>query len=171
MHVCREMAPVYMSKTQSCSSSMISNTQSEVNDVLVGNRHPVEPNSYLSSPSTHSAAAILTTTSHIYIDIGMFLAKWPYSPLLDMKLIWTGYCKLFFFCFINSEMSPIESSQCSEKDIEQMATGTELENDYDVLPLFKRWCIHPFHSLFARHIYSSHIMHICVFNFALVIWD
>ncbi|XP_053468680.1 uncharacterized protein LOC128600325 isoform X2 [Ictalurus furcatus] len=66
-----ETTPDYMYRTQSSPYNMISNSESVVSDMLVRKHRCTEPDSYLWSPSMHSAAVISTTTAHIHIDLGM----------------------------------------------------------------------------------------------------
>lgn len=56
---------------------------------------------------------------------------------------------------MTSDMFPVESSHCTEDEVKQNAEGTDPENDYDVLPLCKRWCSS---SLFARGINAFYFL-------------
>lgn len=66
-----ETTPDYMYRTQSSPYNMISNSESVVSDMLDRKHHGTKPDSYLWSPSMHSAAVVSTTTAHIHIDLGM----------------------------------------------------------------------------------------------------
>lgn len=47
----------------------------------------------------------------------------------------------YYFCFMTSDVSCVEISQCTEDEVKEKDDVIVLENAYDVLPLYKRWCI------------------------------